>query len=92
MRTHNLAEIDVNDLSATREAVEQANRIGHWRRMLALFGDHLAKCQVRSGVRGCDCGFRDSFANPGSPTIAALDEPFDNGPYTFSVRLEKPCE
>lgn len=77
MRTHNLGDIDVNDLAATREAVARASEVGHWRGMLAIFGDHLAACRVRAGVAGCDCGFRNAFML--QPTkndwAAVLDEP-----------------
>lgn len=59
-RTHNLANIDVNNLAAIREAVEVASSIGHWRRILAIYGDHLPACAKRRGGE-CDCAWDRAF-------------------------------
>lgn len=48
--------IDLSDMAAVREAANQARAVGHWRRILAIYGDHLGYCQSRGGGV-CDCGW-----------------------------------
>jgi hypothetical protein len=73
LRTHNMASIDINDLPAVREAVAQANEIGHHVRILAIYGDHLPTCEARVALANgdglasnlvCDCGWVDAFGAP----------------------------
>lgn len=59
-RTHNDANIDIADLAAVRASVEQANAVGHWRRVLAIYGDHLPTCAARDGD-ACNCGWTEAF-------------------------------
>lgn len=61
-RTHNMAKIDITDLAAVRKAVEDASAIGHWRRIMAIYGDHLPTCAVRGESAGeCDCAWSVAF-------------------------------
>jgi hypothetical protein len=64
--THNLAEIDRDDLAAVREAVDGAQEIGHWRRIFAIYADHLSACAevVTIGGKDCDCGFSSVLQPP----------------------------
>jgi hypothetical protein len=56
-RTHNLAGVDIADLPAIRATVEQAKEIGHWRRIFAVYADHLPACPARNYGASCECGF-----------------------------------
>jgi hypothetical protein len=66
-RARALANLDVGDPGAVRPAVERARQVGHWRRLLAIYGDHLPWCaSLRSvdtpdGTLACDCGFEDAL-------------------------------
>lgn len=61
MRTHNLSGVDLGDLVQVREAVRLARTVGHWRRILAIYGDHLPACKVRVNEGFCDCGWVAAF-------------------------------
>lgn len=77
MRFTNLARLDLSDLASVRAALGSAQDAGHWRRILAIYGDHLPACAVRVGDgRLCDCGWeliwgQQSFDN-GENTGAAV--------------------
>lgn len=64
------AKLDTSDLAAVRTAVEQARAIGHWRRLLSIFGAHLPGCETlahpddgRMAGMYCNCGFVDAFSS-----------------------------
>lgn len=47
-----------------RRAAEQAREIGHWRRLLLLYGQHDGSCAAVLPVDPrpeCDCGFAQVF-------------------------------
>lgn len=64
-RTHNLANLNIDDLAAVRRSTESASAVGHWRRILATYGDHLPACAIRNEGEGnsgdCGCGFATAF-------------------------------
>lgn len=62
-RLVNESGLDLDNLKAIREAVADAKDVGHWRRLLAIFGDHLPACAARNkGDNSCDCGWNDATA------------------------------
>lgn len=65
-RTHTLSGLDITDLAAVRRALANAQAVGHWRRILAIYGDHLPACALRGDHAegtpvGCDCGWSTAF-------------------------------
>jgi hypothetical protein len=68
-RTHDLAGTNGADLTAFRQHALDAEAIGHWRRLLAMFGDHHEGCAVvRARNVGhdstdviCECGWDEVF-------------------------------
>ena len=63
-RIENQSGVDLSDLPAVRQARQDASDIGHWRRIVALYGDHLEACAIRrpdEQAGGCDCGFAQAF-------------------------------
>lgn len=59
-RTDHISGLDLDDLATVRVATKFALDIGHHRRLLAIYGDHLNACAVRNGGE-CDCGFLSCF-------------------------------
>lgn len=56
--------LDRADLATVRKAIAEARAIGHWRRILAIYGDHLDECATRrlfAGTPSCDCGWAEAF-------------------------------
>lgn len=66
-RTHNLGNIDIDDLPTIRRVAALAMELGHWRRLLAIYADHLPLCAVRQNLDApppCSCGFAAIWRQP----------------------------
>lgn len=63
-RITNLAEVDLSNLEVVRNEMTDAQAVGHWRRIAAIYGDHLQGCAVRvdgAAPQSCDCGWEDAL-------------------------------
>lgn len=62
MRITNYAGIDLSEPGQVYRAAREANSVGHWRRLLAIYGDHVPSCAVRHGLGElCDCGWDEQW-------------------------------